>query len=446
MTAHRATMLEAHTPPFLTTKPHVMVRGEGIRVWDTAGKCYVDGVSGMLCTNLGYSQPRLMAAAARQMATLPFFANYQHRTNDVALALADDIAAIAPFRMGRTFFANSGAEAVESAIKLSWYYHKCVGRSGRTKVLSHDRGYHGTTIAAASATGVGMIHSGFALPLEHFVKLPCPDPQVAPPGESPEVFVDRLIEHLENVIAAENADTIAAFIGEPILGAGGLVIPPAGYYHRVQQVLSRHDILYIADEVITAFGRTGSMFATEEFNLKPDMITVAKGLSSAYLPISAVLLEQRVSDVIIEGSNKIGTFAHGFTYSGHPVAAAVARETIAVLQEENIPEHVRKTAPTLMTGLTALQGRPGVVDIRGHGFMAAINFAPLHPEAGQGETGATLQAKAEEFGLLVRAIGDTIAFAPPLISTVTDIDEITSVFRAAYDAVLAESTPLEKPM
>lgn len=439
MTPYRATMLEAHTPPYLRTKPHVMVRGEGIRVWDSAGKCYVDGVSGMLCTNLGYSQPRLMAAAARQMATLPFFANYHHRTNDVALALADDIAGIAPFRMGRTFFANSGAEAVESAIKLAWYYHNCVGRQGRVKILSHNRGYHGTTIAAASATGVDVIHSGFVLPLPHFVKLPCPDPLDAP-GESPDAFVDRLIENLESVIAAEDANTIAAFIGEPILGAGGLVIPPAGYYHRVQHVLSRHDILYIADEVITAFGRTGSMFATEEFDLKPDMITVAKGLSSAYLPISAVMVEQRVSDAIVDGSTNIGAFAHGFTYSGHPVAAAVARETIAVLQEQNVPEHVRTTAPILMAGLETLRHRAGVVDIRGHGFMAAINFAPLHPQMAHGETGAALQAKADELGLLVRAIGDTIAFAPPLISTVTDIEEITSVFRAAYEAVLEDES------
>ncbi|OBG24619.1 class III aminotransferase [Mycobacterium sp. 852002-51057_SCH5723018] len=448
MTPYTATMLEAHTPPSLLTKPHVIVRGEGIRVWDSAGKCYIDGVSGMLCTNLGYTQPRLMAAAARQMATLPFFANYGHRTNDVALALADDIAVIAPFRMGRTFFANSGAEAVESAIKLAWYYHNCVGRSGRVKVLSHERGYHGTTIAAASATGVGAIHSGFALPLTHFVKLPCPDPQATASGESPEAFVDRLIEHLESVIAAEDANTIAAFVGEPILGAGGLVIPPAGYYDRVQQVLSRHDILYIADEVITAFGRTGSMFATEEFGLKPDMITVAKGLSSAYLPISAVMLEQRVSNAIVKGSNNIGAFAHGSTYSGHPVAAAVARETIAVLQEEKIPEHVRKTSPSLMAGLETLRGRASVVDIRGHGFMAAIDFSPLHPKAAQGETGAALQAKAFELGLLVRAIGDTIAFAPPLISTVTEIEEITSIFRAAYDAVLedAESRLVGKPM
>jgi 4-aminobutyrate--pyruvate transaminase len=431
-------MLEAHTLPFQLTEPHVMVRGEGIRVWDSAGKCYLDSVSGMFCTNLGYTQPRLVAAAARQMATLPFFASYDHRTNDVALALADDMAAIAPFAMGRTFLANSGAEAVESAIKLTWYYHNGLGRCGRVKILSHERGYHGTTIAGASVTGVPRVHKGFAPPLANFVKLPCPDPLEAS-GEPPEAFVDRLIAHLESVIAAEGADTIAAFIGEPILGAGGFVIPPAGYYHRVQEVLSRYDILYIADEVMTAFGRTGSMFATAEFGLKPDMVTVAKALSSAYLPISAVMVGQRVNDAIVKGSKDIGAFGHGFTCSGHPVAAAVARETIAILQEENIPDHVRKTAPTLMAGLESLRGGSGVIDIRGHGFLAAINFAPPHPQAAQGETGAALMAKALEFGLLVRAIGDIITFAPPLISTGAEIEEMTSIFRAAYEAVLADS-------
>jgi 4-aminobutyrate---pyruvate transaminase len=439
MTSPAMTMLEPHALPALETAPHVIVRGEGISVWDSEGRSYLDATSCMLCTNLGYTQPRLVEAATNQMSKLPFYALYGHRTNDVALALADDLAAISPIPMGRTIFANSGAEAVDSAIKLAWYYHSCMGRSGRSKILSHRRGYHGTSVAGASATGLDFIHSGFGLPLPNFVKLPCPDPLEAP-DQTPESFCDSLIARLEEVIETEGPDTIAAFIGEPVLGAGGIVIPPAGYYHRLRDVLARHDILFIADEVITGFGRTGSMFATKEFDLNPDMITLAKGLSSAYQPISAVMVGKRVTDAIVKGSTDIGSFAHGFTYSGHPVAAAVARENIAILLENNIPDHVRKTAPTLMAGLEPLRGKDGVVDVRGHGFMAAVVFAPLDSSpANDGAMGAALMDEAARQGVLVRAIGDIVAFAPPLISTATEITEITDRFRAAYDTVVSSS-------
>jgi 4-aminobutyrate---pyruvate transaminase len=438
MTPHSSTMLEPHTLPALQTAPHVIVRGEGIRVWDSTGRSYLDATSGMLCTNLGYTQPRLVEAAAQQMTKLPFYASYDHRTNDVAMALADDLDSIAPIPMGRSFFANSGAEAVDTAIKLSWYYHTSLGRQGRVKILSHQRGYHGTTVAGSSATGLDLVHQGFGLPLANFVKLPCPD-RLEAPEETSDDFVDRLIARLEDVIRTEGPNTIAAFIGEPILGAGGIVIPPADYYRRVREVLARHDILYIADEVITAFGRTGSMFATEEFDLKPDMITLAKGLSSAYLPISAVIVGKRVNDAIVTGSTNIGAFGHGFTYSGHPVAAAVARETLAILTEEDIPGRVRTTAPTLMSGLETLRGKDGVVDVRGHGFIAAVTFSPLDPAKHDGGAmGAALMAKAAQHGLFVRAIGDTICVAPPLVSTETEIKEMTALFQDAYEAVLAD--------
>jgi 4-aminobutyrate--pyruvate transaminase len=315
--------------------------------------------------------------------------------------------------MGRTFFANSGAEAVDSAIKLAWYYHRCAGRLGRTKIISHMRGYHGTTVAAGSATGLDMIHLGFDMPLPQFVKVACPDPRTAQaqPGMT---VTDQLIAGLEAVIAAEGSDTIAAFVGEPILGVAGIIIPPADYYHRVQDVLARHDILFIADEVITGFGRTGSMFATTEFGLTPDLITLAKGMSSAYLPISAVMVGRRVTDVIVGGSSDLGSFAHGFTYSGHPVPAAVARETLSILATDDVLGNVRATAPTLLNWVESFRGRALVADVRGHGFLAAITFAsPSLADGAEGATGAALMARAEQHGLLVRAIGDTIAFAPP---------------------------------
>jgi 4-aminobutyrate--pyruvate transaminase len=432
-------MLEPHTAPFLETEPHVMVRGEGITVWDSAGRSYLDFTSGMFCTNLGYTQPRLVEAGARQMAKLPFYASYAHRTNDVALALADDLAGLSPIPMGRTFFANSGAEAIESAIKLAWYYHQCKGRPGRRKVISHERGYHGTTIASTWATGLEKVHAGFGVPGSDFIKVPCPD---AGSAQAPETthFVDQLIAHLEQIIEAHDPDSIAAFIAEPILGAGGIIIPPAGYYARVQDVLARHDILFIADEVVTGFGRTGAMFATQEFNLKPDMITVAKGLSSAYAPISAVIVGQRVDHTIAQGAKDIGSFGHGFTYSGHPVAAAIARETLAILTDEDIPSHVRRTSPTLIAGLETLRGREMVVNVRGYGFLAAVTFEPpRRSDVAQGGLGEALMIKAAEHGVLVRAIGDTIAFAPALISTAAQIHTMTDRFCAAYEAVLTET-------
>jgi 4-aminobutyrate--pyruvate transaminase len=286
-------------------------------------------------------------------------------------------------------------------------------------------------VAGASATGLEAIHDGFGLPLPNFIKLPCPDPLEAP-DETALALTDRLIARLQEVIEAEKPDTIAAFIGEPILGAGGIVIPPADYYHRLQNVLARHDILFIADEVITGFGRTGSMFATQEFDLEPDMITLAKGLSSAYVPISAVMVSKRVTEAIVSGSSQIGSFGHGFTYSGHPVAAAVARENIAILLENDIPDHVRKTAPTLMAGLEPLRGKDRILDVRGHGFMAAVTLAP----GGDGAMAAAVMEEAARRGVLVRASGDTVCFAPPLISTPDEITEITDRFRAAYEAVV----------
>ncbi|WP_405984079.1 aminotransferase [Streptomyces sp. NBC_00872] len=437
MPPRAATMLEPHTPPDLETEPHVIVRGEGVKVWDSQGRSYLDAVSSMLCANLGYSEPRLIKAAADQLARLPFYASYDHRTTDVSLALADDLARISPIPMGRTFFANSGAEANDSAFKIAWYYHRSLGRPERTKIISHENGYHGTTVAAGSATGISHIHEGFGMPLPNFPKIPCPDPYSPPAqGLTSDQFVDWLVAQLEDLISDEGADTIAAFIGEPVLGAGGVIFPPHGYYQRVQEVLARHDILFIADEVITGFGRTGSMFATTEFDLSPDMVTLAKGLSSAYIPISAVMLGERVVDVLVNGSGGVGGFGHGFTYSGHPVAAAVARESLAILMERDIPGYVRTMAPMLADGLDAFRGAELVRDVRGHGFLAAVTFDSASGGLAEGRLGAALMARSAEHGLLVRAIGDTIAFAPPLISSDAEIKTMVDCFGAAYQDVL----------
>ncbi|MEU3183968.1 aminotransferase [Streptomyces sp. NPDC006923] len=433
-----STMLEPHTALHLETPPHVITRGEGITVWDSEGNAYLDGVSGILCTNLGYGEPRLIKAAADQMAKLPFYPSFDHRTSDVPLALADDLAEMSPMAMGRTFFANSGSEANDSAFKFAWYYHRSLGRPGRTKIISHQRSYHGTTVASGSATGIPHIHEGFGIPLPNFLKVPCPDPLDARANNlTDDQFVDWLIMRLEDLIATEGADTIAAFIGEPILGAGGVIIPPTGYYQRVQEVLARHDILFIADEVITGFGRTGSMFGTTEFDLRPDMMTFAKGLSSSYLPISAVMVGERVYAALAEGSANSGSFGHGFTYSGHPVAAAVARENLAILKERDIPGHVRALAPVLADALGTFHGAELVQDVRSYGFLSAVTFDSAAHGLQQGQLGPLVAAKAMEQGLLLRATGDNVIFSPPLVSSDTEIKTMAHRFGDAYHEVVS---------
>ncbi|MBK3593770.1 MULTISPECIES: aminotransferase [Streptomyces] len=430
-------MLEPHSALYLDTRPHVITEGSGIEVRDEDGQSFVDGVAGLWSVTLGYSEPRLVEAATRQMNKLPFYGSFNHRTNDVALALAADLVDIAPIPMGKVFFGNSGSDANDSAIKFARYYHWSQGRPERRKIISHSCGYHGTTLAAGSATGLPHIHHGFGLDTGDFLSAHCPNPlHPSSRGMSESEQVDWLMEDFENLIEEAGPETVAAFISEPILGAGGLIIPPAGYFARLQEILARHDILFIADEVITGYGRTGSMFATTEFGLSPDIITTAKGLSSSYLPISATLVGERVSAALAEGSKQIGTFGHGFTYSGHPVPAAVARETLAIVRERDIPGHVRDVAPHLARGLDKFRGSEAVRDVRGHGLLGGVEFDAAAVGREPGQLGQAVLRAAKERGLLLRAMGDTVVFAPPLIITGEQIDDLMERFTAAYHDVV----------
>ncbi|MCX5265953.1 aminotransferase [Streptomyces sp. NBC_00199] len=432
------TMLEPHTGLYLDSPPHVIVEGDGIRVRDDQGRWFLDGVAGLWSVTLGYSEPRLVDAAARQMRKLPFYGSFNHRTNEVALALADDIVAMAPIPMGRVFFGNSGSDANDSAIKMARYYHWARGNPQRRKVISHQRGYHGTTLASGTATGLAHIHYGFGLDESDFPSVQCPDPlHPGSRGLSEEQQVEWLVADFEDLILQEGPDTVAAFISEPILGAGGLIIPPSGYFERVQEVLDRYGILFIADEVITGYGRTGSLFASTEFGLRPDIITTAKGLSSSYLPISAVLVGERVSEALVEGSQRIGTFGHGFTYSGHPVAAAVARETLAIVRERDIPGHVREVAQHLARALEKFRGMELIEDVRHYGLLAGVQFDSAEAGLPAGELGRRMLDSCTEHGLLLRAMGDTVVFAPPLVITAGQVDELAARFTDAYHALLA---------
>ena len=419
-------LYEPHTPGGQTCPPHTIVVGDGIHVVDDQGRTFVDGIAGLWCATLGFSEPRLVEAAYRQLKRLPYYGSFGHRTNDVALRLADRVAALSPMPGTKVFFANSGSEANDSAAKFARAYHRArgAGPTERTVVLSHARGYHGSTTTAASITGLPHMHAPYGLGNDPgHVSLRCPSLlHEGLVGQSEDQFVDQLVGELEDVLFDLGPRRVSAFFGEPILGAGGLIVPPESYYPRVEEVLRKHGILFVVDEVITGFGRTGSMFASAAMGLSPDMITCAKGLSSAYQPISAVLMAEHVHQTLEQQSARLGTNGHGFTYSGHPVAAAVAEATLDVLAERDICGHVQRVAPFLHAVLAnRMSEHPQVRDVRGFGMLAAVEMYRMGPvgAAGTGVVEACLEA-----GLILRAMGDTVVLAPPLIITEAEVIDL----------------------
>jgi 4-aminobutyrate---pyruvate transaminase len=307
--------------------PLTIVRGEGIRVEDEEGRSYIEAVSGLWSIALGFGQKRLAEAAYRQLLELPSYHLFRHKSHPRAIELGERLLALAPAPMSKIFFAN------ETAVKLAWYYNHALNRPGKKKIIGRVGGYHGVTLAAASMTGIPRFHADFGLPLPGFLHTHCPHYwKYGMPGEIEVQFSERLAGNLEALIEKEGPDTIAAFIAEPLMGVGGVIPPPAGYFERIVPILRRYDILFIADEVITGFGRLGRMFGSEVYGLKPDLLTCAKGLSAGYLPISAVMVSEEMWQACIRQSGKLGAFAHGFTYSGHPVSAAVALEALGLYE------------------------------------------------------------------------------------------------------------------
>ncbi len=352
---HPYTNLKRHRE----TGPLVITRGEGVRVYDDAGNAYIEGMAGLWCTALGFSEPRLADAASAAMRRLPFYHSFGGKAPAPTIDLSEKLIAMAPVPMSKVLFANSGSEANDTAVKLVWYYNNAIGRPEKKKIISRHKGYHGVTVAAASLTGLPANHRDFDLPIARILHADCPHHyRVAAAGESEEQFATRLADRLERLIQAEGPHTVAAMIAEPVMGAGGVIVPPASYFEKVQAVLARYDVLLIADEVICGFGRTGQMWGSQTFQITPDIITCAKALSSGYIPISATLVSEPIYQAMVAESDKIGIFGHGFTYSGHPVAAAVALEALAIYEERNIVEHVRSVGPVLQEGLRALCRSP----------------------------------------------------------------------------------------
>jgi 4-aminobutyrate--pyruvate transaminase len=411
--------------------PLVIVGGDGVFVIDEHGKRYLEGMAGLWCASLGFSEGRLADAAARQMRTLPYYHAFSGKVPGPVTELVAKLMAWAPtpaLAAGRVLFANSGSESNDTAFKLVRYYNNARGLPAKKKIIARQKGYHGVTAAAASMSGLATMHQHFDLPLPGILRVSAPHFYGSGlPGETEAQFTDRLVKELEDLIAAEGADTIAAFIAEPVQGAGGVIIPPAGYFERVQAVLKRNDILFIADEVITGFGRLGQRFGTTVFKLQPDMVTVAKMLTSAYVPMSALFVSDAVYQVIADASAAVGTFGHGYTYSGHPLACAVALETLRIYEDDDVIAHVQRVAPRLQAGLQRFAGHAIVGDVRGLGLIGAIELAedpatrkPFDPARG---VGAYFVRRAQEHGLIVRVLGgDVIAFSPPLIISEAEID------------------------
>ena len=435
---HPLTNLKEH----LEKGPVVIEEGQGVWVTDIHGKKYIEGMAGLWCLSLGYGQDRLVKAAADQMTRLPYYHLTNHKSHSPVIELAEKLLEMAPVPMSKIWFANSGSEGNDSAARIVWYYWHAKGKPEKRKIFAHERAYHGNTIASASLSGMHYNHASFGLPLDGFLHVTPPHHyRYAKPGESEEDFATRLADELDALIEAEGPDTVGAFFTEPIMGSGGVIVPPPTYYDKVQGVLDKHEMLLISDEVITAFGRTGNMFGTTSMGLKPDMIVCAKGLSSAYIPISALMVNARVFDVISEESDRVGIFGLSFTYSGHPVAAAVARETLQIYEDEDILGHVRAMEPHFMGGLGELLDHPLVGEVRGMGLVAGVE---LVKDKSTGEAfdpgdgvGPFCSQRAENHGLIIRAIGDTMSFCPPLIISKDEIEEMIMRFRLALDDTLA---------
>ena len=418
-------------------------RGEGVYVEDSNGKRYLEGLAGLWCTALGYGNEEVVEAAAEQMRALTYGHMFGGRSHPVAEELGNKLAAMLPVKGASVFFGSSGSDANDTLVKMLRYYFNAIGQPGKYKIIARERAYHGVTIAAASLTGLKANHTHFDLPFEALGILRIGAPyyyREGRPGESEADFSGRCADELEQLILKEGPDTIAAFIAEPVIGGGGVIPPPAGYFAAVQEVLQRHDILMWSDEVITGFGRTGADFGATKYGIEPQLMTLAKALSSAYLPLSAAVVTGEMHEAMIAPSAEVGVFGHGYTYSGHPVACAVASKVLDIYQRDRIFEHAAKVGGYMQQKLRAFESHPLAGDVRGVGLIGAVELVAdkATRRAFKGNSvGAFCQKACEERGLLLRGLGGNImAACPPLIITESQVDELAEKLSGALDATL----------
>src|SRR5580658_3543886 len=424
------------------TGPLVIERGRGVYVYDSTGKAYIEGMAGLWCTALGYGNEELVEAATAQMRKLSFAHLFTGRSHDPAIELAEKLKEIAPVPISKVFFCNSGSEANDTQVKLVWYLNNARGRPQKKKIISRVKAYHGVTVAAASLTGLVGNHRDFDLPLPGFLHTGCPHHyRFAHDGESEEEFASRLADELDAMIVKEGPETVAAFIAEPVMGAGGVIVPPQTYFQKINAVCAKHDVFVISDEVICGFGRLGTMFGCEKLGFRPQSISVAKALSSAYLPIAAVMIPDLMYEALLAESRKIGVFGHGFTYGGHPVSAAVALKAIEIYLRDRIVEQTAERAPQFQARLQALNDHPLVGEARGLGLIGGVELVAdkktKRAFAAQHMVGPRAVAFAEAAGLIVRAVlGDVLTLCPPLVISPAEIDALFDCLNHALDKTL----------
>jgi 4-aminobutyrate--pyruvate transaminase len=440
-----ATELHPYTDARLHEKtgPIVIDRGQGIYVYDTDGREYIEAMAGLWSVAVGFNEPRLMQAAAAQMAKLPYYHIFSHKSHEGAIRLAEKLVAMTPSQLTRVFFTNSGSEANDTVIKLLWYYNNALGRPKKKKFLSRHKAYHGITVASGSLTGLPSNHRDFDLPAIPVRHLTCPHfYREGRAGESEAQFTQRLLAEAEAVILEEGPETIAAFIGEPLMGAGGVIPPPPGYWPGIEALCRKHDILLISDEVINGFGRVGSPFGAQHYGFKPDVMVVSKQLTSSYVPLAAVLFSESIYSVVADNTAKIGTFGHGFTTSGHPLAMAIALENLKILEERDLMGQAARVGAFMQRELAKLASHPLVGEVRGSGLIAGLELvedkASKRPFDQKLKVGARAFGLGHKHGLIVRAIGDTIALCPPMIITEAQVREVIARLTKTLDDTAAQ--------
>jgi len=416
--------------------PTVIQRGKGVYVYDTQGKAYIEGMAGLWCTGLGYGDEELIEAATEQLRTLSYSHLFGAKGMEPAIELAEKLKEIAPIPISKVFYTSSGSEANDTQVKLAWYMNNALGRPNKKKIISRQKAYHGVTIMAASLTGLPYNHIGWDLPVDRVVHTDCPHYwRFGKEGESEAEFLARIVQSLRDLIEREGPDTIAAMIAEPVMGAGGVIVPPAGYYQAIKAVLDEHDIILIDDEVINGFGRTGNWWGCQTMGMTPTTISAAKQLTSAYVPLGAVLVPEDIYQAYVDHSRQIGTFGHGFTYGGHPLGCAVGAKAIEIYQKRDIVGKVRAISPLFARRLDAVADHPLVGEVRYSGLVGGVELVADRKTKrsfdGKKGVGAALARFAEGHGAIVRAIGDTIAFCPPMIISEAELNELFDRFEKA---------------
>lgn len=426
--------------------PTIVETGKGVRLQDATGREYIDGFAGLYCVNIGYGRTEVAEAIARQAYKLAYYHSYAAHTTEELARLSDRLVRMAPGNMSKVFYGLSGSDANETQAKIVWYYNNLRGKTKKKKIIARERGYHGCSVVSGSMTGMSFYHDHMDLPVSGILRTGVPHfYRSAHPGETEEDFSARRADELEALILREGPDTVGAFIAEPVLGTGGITPPPIGYWPKIQAVLRKYDVLLIADEVICGFGRTGAMFGSDLYGIEPDLVTVAKGLTSGYAPLSASIVSQKVYEVMEEATPRIGAFSHGYTYSGHPISAAAANAVLDIVEREDLAGQSARKGAYLLARLKAeFAQNPIVGEVRGIGMLAALEFvadrgtkASFDPGL---KVGARISQAARDRGLIARAMphGDILGFAPPLVMTEAEIDEMVGIAKAAVDSVLVD--------